>query len=619
MNVGILFRSWPLLLLLPGSAIAFPGAAAQRLSPLPPPTVQGLVTDTHTHQPIAGAVITLDQSPRMLRRAGAANPAASAPPADAANQQLTDAEGHFTFTGLSWGEHLLRVSKSGYIPAINHDQDFYQVELLPQGPTPTPFFLNLFLTPAAEITGQVTQKAGGTMSGVPLTLYQGVYQGGRENWKNTQTTLTDKDGNYTFTGLDAGSYVVVSSWMLDNDVDPQPRGGCSAETFIPQSGFPATANPGVLDFSTAKQIVLTEGAHAFAGIVLQDMRFHTVSMVAAGDLASPGIFFLRDQNGRKLERRKIPGYNCGREMPERRDPATGRTLVNLPDGTYTVQVMAASARGDPFESGKAAQPVSLTGAAKFKVAGTDLLLPPIALRPSTQPSTSVHVRLELTSVNADGTPRDVCGSIMPSIARIGPPPPNHPYLNPNSLWLTPADSVANSEAIPARASSDELSFPALSPGRYWVHVDEVGNGYVGSITAGGVDLARRPLVVGLDGTSPSIEVTLRNDCGRIHMVYPRSQDGRDYRGIQRTFYGVLVPQFPAPTGLRSLLFDPKTGANFMLGGLAPGQYKFYIVRRERSLLFQPPDALEKSAGPGRTVRVKPSEIVELPITAPPAE
>ena len=54
----------------------------------------------------------------------------------------------------------------------------------------------------------------------------------------------------------------------------------------------------------------------------------------------------------------------------------------------------------------------------------------------------------------------------------------------------------------------------VQPGRYWLKVDPF-NGYVASAVAGSVDLLRQPLVVSPGGTSPSIDIVLRDDCAAI--------------------------------------------------------------------------------------------------------
>jgi hypothetical protein len=238
------FHSLAVLLLSFYSLILSTRAGGQRLYQPQSMDVRGVVTDTLTHRTIAGALVTLDRSPLALGR-----PASSSPSPDTTRQQLTDEDGRFEFTHVALGRHFFFVSKSGYIAANNQDNDYYEVQIGPL-PANTPLEMRFFLTPSAELTGQVTQKGAGPISGVPLTLYQRVYRDGREDWKSTRTTSTDSDGRYAFSDLEAGAYIVVSSWVLDNDPGPPQRlNPCSLENFVPLSGYPATANPGVRDFS----------------------------------------------------------------------------------------------------------------------------------------------------------------------------------------------------------------------------------------------------------------------------------------------------------------------------------------------------------------------------------
>ena len=52
--------------------------------------------------------------------------------------------------------------------------------------------------PVSRIAGQITDKSGVPVAGVTVSVYY-------HNVHTTQTTLTDANGNYVFTGLDANS------------------------------------------------------------------------------------------------------------------------------------------------------------------------------------------------------------------------------------------------------------------------------------------------------------------------------------------------------------------------------------------------------------------------------
>src|SRR5260370_32109102 len=67
---------------------------------------------------------------------------------------------------------------------------------------------------------------------------------------------------------------------------------------------------------------------------------------------------------------------------------------------------------------------------------------------------------------------------------------------------------------PTGPEDDSLVIEKVQPGRYRVRVN-TSIGFVSSITACGTDLQRQPLVVGLGGSTPPIEITVRNDGAEV--------------------------------------------------------------------------------------------------------
>jgi hypothetical protein len=82
----------------------------------------------------------------------------------------------------------------------------------------------------ASLSGQVTDTSGGPLSGVVLTLTTTNSQGQTV----TYTTQTDSNGNYQFTGLQAGVYNVSvtppSGWTASSDSAGTVNGAPSGNT-----------------------------------------------------------------------------------------------------------------------------------------------------------------------------------------------------------------------------------------------------------------------------------------------------------------------------------------------------------------------------------------------------
>jgi inhibitor of cysteine peptidase len=109
---------------------------------------------------------------------------------------ITDASGNYTFTGLANGNYALTPSRTGFTfsPASS-----------PQtvsGANKTAVNFTATAVPAVtySISGQVTLTGSG-LSGVTMAL----------SGASSATTITDANGNYTFTGLDNGSYTIIPS------------------------------------------------------------------------------------------------------------------------------------------------------------------------------------------------------------------------------------------------------------------------------------------------------------------------------------------------------------------------------------------------------------------------
>src|SRR5260370_2781168 len=91
---------------------------------------------------------------------------------------------------------------------------------------------------------------------------------------------------------------------------------------------------------------------------------------------------------------------------------------------------------------------------------------------------------------------------------------------------------------PTGPEDDSLVIENVQPGRYRVRVN-TSIGFVSSITAGGTDLQRQPLVVGLGGSTPPIEITVRNDGAEVEGTI----EGTPNREVRRA---VLTPTAQTP-------------------------------------------------------------------------
>jgi hypothetical protein len=314
-----------------------------------------------------------------------------------------------------------------------------------------------------------------------------------------------------------------------------------------------------------------------------------------------------------------PGSHCGWIMPEHYDPVTKQRTINLPDGVYTLTTHAAHSKDEGVGKNMS---LWLGNHIGFTVSGSPLTIPSEPEHSEPVPSIRIHIHFDFTD------PKRMCSGIVTSA--VSSPQDSDPSPSRHVLWLSRADPLLeDSRPIPEMISQDNSpEFSYVEPGSYWVHAVEPGNTswmtfapntYVAAITAGGVDMSREPLAVGLNGVSPPLEVTLRNDCGTLQLNYLAPNPHGDPVGIVRAVFGLLVPQFAGFMNEHSFLFEPGRTQNISIGNLAPGHYKFYVVRQERGIAFKSSENTPTSLGPGQDVWLHPGEKEEISVVEPDLE
>jgi hypothetical protein len=591
--------------------------------------VGGVVVDVVTGKPIAGALVSTVMPEDWHRRSLTPRRVLPPPGTQTARrpniqpgpeqQQLTDANGRFQFTAMqlaSW--KAFYVSRPGYL-APGSDGSF--ISTVNVSVMPGIGELRFALVPQAEISGKVTSSEGTAMPNVLITLYRAQYTLGRAHWIYFDNLRTDGGGSYRFGDLPAGTYFVVSQWILDNDPLSPDSTSCNDGGFLPTGGFAPEADPGELDFQKATPILLTEGKHAVADLKLQHQFFHPVTIPTDPKL-NPGSIEIVDRNGRSLEVPMSPYAHCVRFLYPSGDRQ--KRMINLPDGNYLFHQRAAYSLNDPFETGGATQPLFLGGYVSVTVAGAPVTVKMLATREDDRPPLQLRIHREATTSSSGVSDLDACSVRGPSVGIVGaargaklPPLLQVEFAAVNSF------GGAGSGATEKQTGDDLYEISGLGPGNYWVQTQWHDSGYVSAISAKGVDLMQHPLEIGTDETGTPIDITIRNDCGRIHFEKPWTKPPAgailaDPVGIVEPYYELLVPQFrgASPHGQFSeerTLIEYGRAVSATLGNLAPGHYKIFQTFDQNAVACFSPAELEKRLGPGRDVWLKPGEQVNLDI------
>ncbi len=338
--------------------------------------------------------------------------------------------------------------------------------------------LTIFLVPEARVVGQVILPGSDGSDRIQVELYRRQVRDGREHWDPAGTVMSRSDGEFRFAELSAGSYKLLTHELLDRDpLTFNPRG----QLF----GYPPVYYPAAPDFATAAVIRLSPGETFLAKVSPAKREYYPVKLGMKN--APAGL-----QAGIQVwpQGRAGPGYSLGYNVEEE--------LIEgmLPDGPYTVQVTTYG-------------PNAMAGMLNFTVSGAAFAGPGVTLLPNGSITVSVKEEFQHTETVTQGTM--TFGGLRPS-------PESGRRPNYLQVTLVSAEEFGFAPGAslrpPTGPEDDSLVIENVQPGRYRVHVN-TSIGFVSSITSGGTDLQRQPLVVGLGGSTPPIEITVRDDGARV--------------------------------------------------------------------------------------------------------
>jgi len=528
------------------SALAMLSSAAQGAFPDPAPVQQESSNDANPAYPVKGVVLNSVTNQPVARALVDSHEGAV----------LSDNDGHFELD-LPAGMVQISVKRPGY--GSRGRVSNHMVRVGPNMPE-----LSFDLVPEALITGQVTLSTSDAADGIRVMAYRRRIVNGREQWMMEGSARTSSDGVFRIAGLSAGDYLIYTQPARDSD-EPSGRG---AKVY----GYPAAYYPGVSDISSAGVLTLGAGQHGQADFTLARQGFYPVTVMIANNEGGGMNLQVRDRSGRQM------GF------PVRWNAQQGNAQVNVPNGSY-------------FLEGRRRGEAQLYGRVDFNVAGAPLAGLNMTLLPLHP--IPVTVRKVFTSTSNTGA--------ATNDGQAGGEPSASAGLN---ISLAPAEEFFGSpgggglRAVDGASASGSFEIENVGPGRYWVEASPF-EGYVSSITSGGVDLARDPLVIGPGATTAPIEVTLRDDTATIAAQLSTAsvdpQTGTASSGEQKDIYVYAIPLFASSTPIRMSGFQGS--GQVSISGLAPGSYRVIAFDAPQEIDFHSPEGLAKYAGEGQTVTV----------------
>ena len=539
--------------LLMAAIACAPGIAALSLAQQSPTLypVSGVVLNSLTRQPIPRVLVDGDT-----------------------DGVLTDGDGRFELN-LPEGMDQIQVHRPGY---NSRGQDVtHAVHVGPNLPS-----LTFYLTPEASITGHVTLSNGDDPDGIRFTAYLRHTVNGHPKWRMAGGASTNTEGVFRLANLDTpGIYAVCSAPVQDHNIvrgpDSRRSRAASMARSAESTGYPSVCYPGPISESAelANLLPISPGQQVEFELPLDRQPFFPISIAVPN--APPGqpvgiqIF---DPSGRALE--YSTAWNQQRGVAE----------VNLPNGQY-------------YAEGRFGGQISYYGRVDFHVANAPLQALSMTLLPLHPIPVEVHRQF---AANARANVRNDEPQSSAGISQEQA----DPGLN---LVLFSADSVIGDPMGTAlgqsRGSTDKSLFEIenILPGRYWVQTNPY-QGYISSVTSGGADLTREPLIVGPGSTTAPIQIVLRKDGGEIHCTVNPTQSsisGPPLGEITNAFV-YAIPDSPNGSQIpQTALQIPGT---VVLANLAPGVYRVLALDKYVDIEAASPTELARLAALGKSATIE---------------
>lgn len=463
--------------------------------------------------------------------------------------KLADQNGTFRFEALPYSGASVIARKPGYFNEQELADNSFQPEAIKLSGETTS--LTIRLTPEAVISGHVTNPQGDPVEHLPIGIKFSHIVQGRRMWEQRVSGETDEDGNFRIAELKPGTYYVAAGPSY------RPRIASSTETETNYDGYPRQYYPGVSDLSSAAPFRVAAGQHVSIEFSAKPAPAYRVSGVIAGYSAKTGVgLSLVNQDGES-------GIGAGV------DARSGRfEFFPVPPGRYTLQANSWDRTGPQLS---AQVPISVTHDLRdVRIALQSAPAIPIILDTEFTKPESAPQSIGFSTSSGSGPGNVITGSLLGNLRLVSRTPPYQQY-----------------QAMREQNSNDpRFLFRGIMPGSYDAVAELGSSTYVASMSCGGVDLLREPLVVTAGSDAQPIEATLRDDAASLRGSVKSEAQAADPQAR------VLVLPEGRPTQTLQALPVGRDGS-FQLQNLPPGDYEIFAFDRLDGIEYQNREALSK--------------------------
>lgn len=557
-------------------------------------SIHGVVINSVTHEPIDRALVFS---------------------ADNRFGTLTNSEGRFEFA-LAKSDpanpgtdrpYSLSARKPGFL----NDQHQPFTNFPNYGPFDGSKDLTLKLTPEAVLAGTVTLPTSEAPDSMTVELFRRQVQDGRARWVQVGASRSMSDGQFRFADLQAGSYKLLTSELLDTDpvsndpvnTDPANNDPVNNDPALSEGdasggrgrlfGYPPVYYQGAADFESASLIQLAAGQTQTVNLSLVQQEYYRVKVpvvVPGSDQPEYGLQLTVCAHGHKG-----PGFSLGH------NPAHHAIEGMLPSGAYTVEATVFRPNG-----------TSMTGLQTITSKGGPIDGPTMVLAPNAL--IAVNVKEEFTTVDQRTFATVSSGS--PSMLLKGP----RSYLN---VTLETADDFGTDRNAslrnPTGPGDESMVIEGASAGSYWVKVYS-SRGYAASIHSGNLDLLHQPLVVGAGGATAPIEITMRDDTAEISGTVEGATGSAQGTGSvgtgQSRAHIYCIPLGDSSGNFTEVGVQPD--GSFDYPGVPPGAYRLLAFDgTPEEIEYRNPEAMQAYDAKGVVVHLAggQKERVTLPVIA----
>lgn len=464
--------------------------------------------------------------------------------------KMADQSGNFRFEGLVSNKVTVQAHKPGFFQE-NEIGDMHAPTIVSLSSTSTNVVVRLI--PEAVISGHVENPEGEPLDGLPVRLRFLQVVNGRQAWQQPGSRPTDEDGNFHIANLRPGTYFV--------EVGPNTR----ARPLTQQDKFeviPALYYPGVRELSAATPLRLLPGQRANLEFTTRRVPAYRVSGAVAGLTGNNGNLNLVDQDGEST--------NVGIRL----DPRTGRfDAFPVPAGAYRLRFNGRDADGTELY---ADIPINVNGdLPELRILVERTMTIPVEYQTEFSKSENAQ-SAGIGGGDASIRNRRTRSAQLRLISR------RPPY---QQFWAS------------SQTAGGVEAFRGLEAGTYDVEAESIGMGYVSSVTCGGKDLLREPLVVAEGSDPQAIQVVVRDDGASL--------TGSVQIGNGDIAQVLMIDEDQGGAPPRPLFVNGS--GSFHVQGLAPGRYDILAFDRLDGIEYRNREVLAEYLAHAAHLTLSPDE------------